>query len=154
VEVNARHPLSGYVHVMYALHAFAGFIGVTSGASVIGAFVFGLPSIIAIIMNYARADAARGSWLEAHFRWQRQTFWGAVVLGVAIFGVATVLGMFGMASLATTPVTGGVGALGAGAAFGGAWAALVLGAMLAGIWILYRVARGWMALAHGRTPNG
>jgi len=59
---------------MYALHAFAGFIGVTSGASVIGAFVFGLPSIIAIIMNYARTDAARGSWLEAHFRWQRQTF--------------------------------------------------------------------------------
>jgi uncharacterized membrane protein len=154
VEMNARHPLSGYVHVMYALHAFAGFIGVTSGATVVGAFVFGLPSLLAIIMNYARGEAARGTWLESHFLWQRRTFWGAVVLGVAIFGCATLLGMFGVASLASTPVTGGVGALGAGAAFGGAWLALVLGAMLAGIWILYRVARGWMALANGRAPGG
>ena len=43
MEVNGPHPLAGYVHAMYALHALAGFIGVTSGATVIGAFVFGLP---------------------------------------------------------------------------------------------------------------
>ena len=28
-----QHPLTGYTHVMYALHALAGFIGVTSGAT-------------------------------------------------------------------------------------------------------------------------
>ena len=76
---------------MYALHAFAGFIGVTSGATIVGAFVFGLPSIIAILMNYARRDAVRGSWLESHFLWQARTFWTAVALGLALFCIALVL---------------------------------------------------------------
>jgi uncharacterized membrane protein len=39
-------------------------------------------------MNYARRDAVRGSWLESHFLWQARTFWTAVVLGIALFGVA------------------------------------------------------------------
>ena len=58
MEMNTTHPMTGYVHGMYALHAVAGLIGVTSGATIIGAFVFGLPSIIAIIMNYARRDCS------------------------------------------------------------------------------------------------
>ena len=152
--MNATHPMSGYVHMMYALHAIAGLIGVTSGATIVGAFVFGLPSIIAIIMNYARRDAARGSWLDSHFEWQRRTFWSAVVIGLGIFALAFLLSIFGIVSLASTPLTGGVGALGAGAAFGGAWLALVFGALLAGIWILYRVIRGWMALGSGKAIDG
>lgn len=152
MEVNT-HPMTGYVHLMYALHAIAGLIGVTSGVTIIGAFVFGLPSIIAIIMNYARRDAVRGSWLDSHFEWQRRTFWNAVLIGLGIFLLAVLLSFFGLVSLASTPVTGGAGALGAGAAFGGAWLALVLGALLAGIWILYRVLRGWLALGSGQAMN-
>ena len=145
-----QHPLTGYTHVMYALHAIAGFMGVTSGATIIGAFVFGLPSIIAIVMNYSRRDAVRGSWLESHFLWQASTFWTAVVLGVGLFCIALVLGAFGLVSLISTPITGGAGAIGAGAGFGGALVAMTLGAILAGIWILYRVVRGWMALREGK----
>ncbi|HEU4781433.1 MAG TPA: hypothetical protein VFS58_16245, partial [Steroidobacteraceae bacterium] len=126
-----QHPLTGYTHVMYALHAIAGFIGVTSGATIVGAFVFGVPSIVAILMNYARREAVRGSWLESHFRWQASTFWTAVVLGVALFCIALVLSSLGLISLATIPVTGGAGAVAAGASFGGAWLSLTLGAMLA-----------------------
>lgn len=147
------HPMTGYTHVMYALHALAGFIGVTSAASIIGAFVFGLPSIIAIIMNYARRDAVRGSFLESHFRWQSSTFWTAVVLGIALFCISLVLGIFGLVSLGSTPITGAAGAAGAGLGFAGAAAAWVLGAILAGIWILYRVVRGWMALRDGKTMH-
>ncbi|MEO8018109.1 MAG: hypothetical protein ABI769_09865 [Pseudomonadota bacterium] len=55
-------PAPGYSHAIYALHALAGSIGVTSGATVVGAFVFGLPSIIAVLMNFARRDAVRG-WM-------------------------------------------------------------------------------------------
>jgi len=149
-----QHPLSGYTHVMYALHAVAGFIGVTSGASIVGAFVFGLPSIIAILMNYARRDAVRGSWLESHFLWQARTFWTALVLFVAVFGVALVLMAFGFLSLISMPLTGGAGAVGAAAGFGGALGAMTLGAMLAGIWILYRVVRGWMTLRDGKAMYG
>jgi len=147
------HPETGYTHVMYALHAFAGLIGVTSGATVIGAFVFGLPSIIAIVMNYSRREAVRGSWLDSHFDWQVRTFWTAVVVGIALFCIALLLGVFGFLSMLSTPVTGPVGMAGAGAGFGGAWLSMTLGAMVAGIWILYRVIRGWMALRDGKAMH-
>lgn len=148
------HPALGYTHAMYALHALAGLIGVTSGATVIGAFIFGLPSIIAVLMNYARRDAVRGSWIESHFLWQIRTFWTAVVLGLALFCIALVLSAFGVVSMLSIPITGGAGAIGAGAGFGGAWVALTLGAILAGVWILYRVVRGWLALGNRQAMHG
>lgn len=149
-----EHSALGYTHVMYALHALAGFIGVTSGATVIGAFVFGLPSIVAVLMNYARRDSVRGSWIETHFLWQVRTFWTALFLGLALFCIALVLSAFGLISLLTVPITGGAGAVGAGAGFGGAWIAMTLGAILAGLWILYRVVRGWMALGKRQPMHG
>lgn len=147
------HPLTGYTHAMYALHAFAGFIGITSSATVVGAFVFGLPSIIALLMNYARRDAVRGSWLESHFLWQARTFWSALIMLVLIIVIAVLLSIFGFISLVSTPVTGPAGAAGAGLGFGGAWLALTAGAIITGIWILYRVIRGWLALRDGRALN-
>ncbi len=152
--MNNSHPDTGYTHVMYALHALAGFMGVTSGATVIGTFVFGLPSIIAVFMNYARRDRVRGSWLESHFDWQLRTFWTAVILGLALFCIALLLSAFGLVSLLSMPLTGPAGAVGAGAGFGGAWVAMTLGAILAGVWILYRVVRGWLALRDGKAMYG
>lgn len=147
------HPALGYTHAMYALHALAGLIGVTSGATVIGAFLFGLPSIAAVLMNYARRDSVRGSWLESHFAWQVRTFWSAAFLGLALFAIALILSTFGFLSLLSSPVTGAAGVAGAGAGFGGAWLSFTLGAMLAGLWILYRVVRGWLALRDGKAMN-
>jgi uncharacterized membrane protein len=148
------HPQTGYTHLMYALHALGGFIGVTSSATVVGAFVFGIPSIIAIIMNYSRRDAVRGSWLESHFHWQSRTFWTAAALLIALVVIAVLLSLFGLVSLVSTPLTGPAGVAGAGVGFGGAWLALTVGAIGAGIWILYRVIRGWMALRDGRAMHG
>ncbi len=148
------HAQTGYTHVMYALHAFAGFLGVTSGATIIGAFVFGIPSILAIFMNYARRDAVRGTWLESHFEWQTRTFWTAAALLIALVVIAILLGLFGVVSLLTTPVTGPAGVAGGAAGFGGAWLAFTVGAVVTGIWILYRVIRGWMALRDGKAMHG
>ncbi len=147
------HPQTGYTHLMYALHALAGFIGITSSATIVGAFVFGLPSIIAILMNYARRDAVRGSWLDSHFQWQSRTFWTALVVLVGLFAIALVLAVIGVLGLLLTPFTGRASAVGAGISFGGAYLALTVGAIVAGIWILYRVIRGWMALRDGRAIN-
>jgi uncharacterized membrane protein len=151
METNATHPQTGYTHVMYALHALSGVMGITSGVTIIGAFVFGLPSIIAIIMNYARRDTVRGTWLESHFLWQSRTFWTALIIGLGLFVLAFILLTFGLLGLASTPVTGGAGAAGAGAAFGGAFLTLVVGAFAAGLWILFRVGRGWLALGKGQA---
>jgi uncharacterized membrane protein len=145
------HAQTGYTHVMYALHAFAGLLGVTSGATIIGAFVFGIPSILAIFMNYARRDAVRGSWLESHFEWQSRTFWTAAVLLVSLVVIAFLLVLFGVVSLLTTPLTGPAGVAGGAAGLGGAWLAFTVGAVVTGLWILYRVIRGWMALRDGKA---
>jgi uncharacterized membrane protein len=110
-------------HVVYALHALSLLIGITTAATIIGAFVFGVPSIIAVVVNYLKRDEARGTFLESHFRWQIRTFWFALLwcmigglLFITIVGIPLAIAVF----------------------FG------------AGIWTIYRIARGWLALRDQR----
>lgn len=119
--------LVSYVHIMYALHALAALIGITSPLTVVGQFIFGVPSIIAVIMNYVRRDEARGTWLESHFTWQLNTFWTAAVWSLVIW-ISSVILMIVLIGFLTLPI----------------------GIALAGLWIIYRVARGWLALKDGR----
>ena len=110
-------------HLIYALHGFAVFTGLVGSATIIGSFVASLPSIAAIVLNYWNQAAVRGTWLESHFRWQIRTFWFAVLwVVVAVVMFLTVIGI---------PFT-----------------LLVMG--LVGLWILYRVVRGWLALSGQR----
>lgn len=115
--------LVNVTHLVYALHALSLLIGVTTAATIIGAFVFGVPSIIAVVINYLKRDEARGTFLESHFRWQIRTFWFALLwflVGGMLF--ATILGI---------PLALGV------------WFAT-------GVWAIYRIARGWLALRDGK----
>jgi len=126
ISVETPHvdeSLVTYTHVIYALHTLAVVIGITTFHTIVGSFVGGLPSIVAVIMNYARRSATRGTYLESHFRWQIRTFWYALLWAVVCVMVAiTIIGI---------PI------------------ALVGFAALA-IWIVYRVARGWLALKDRR----
>jgi uncharacterized membrane protein len=107
-------------HLMYLLHAIGLGIGAFSqAATVVGAFVFGWTSIIAIIINYVKRDEVRGTFLESHFRWQASTFWWCL-LWLVIGAVLYVLLVGFLLN----------------------W--LVFG--LVGIWAIYRIARGWLAL--------
>ena len=117
-----------YTHVIYALHALSVLIGVTGAATVVGNFIFGLPSIIAVIMNYVRRTDTAGTFLESHFSWQIRTFWYALLwmAVAALFSVPLILLL-------------GLGILTFAAA-----------AFAVGIWVIYRVARGWLALRDGR----
>src|SRR5689334_8386005 len=82
---SANTSLVAYTNVMYGLHAFGVAMGVLSTATtVVGGFVFGLPSIIAVIMNYVKRSEARGTQLEAHFTWQLRTFWFAALAGLLL----------------------------------------------------------------------
>lgn len=118
-----------YTHIIYGLHALSVLIGVTGPATVIGSFVFGLPSIIAVIMNYVRRSEARGTWLESHFRWQIRTFWFAFL-------------WFVVAGIVSAPLVLMLG-LGIFTFF--------LAALIVAAWIVYRVVRGWPALRDRRT---
>jgi uncharacterized membrane protein len=117
--------LLAVTHVIYALHALSLLTGIIGAATVVGAFLIGWPSIIAVVLNYVKRREARGTWLDSHFRWQIRTFWfGLLWVGLCILFVIPTLGL-GMII---------------------AW--LPLG--LVGLWFIYRIARGWLALLDRR----
>ena len=68
-----RESLIKLTHVIYALHAFSLVTGIVGVATVVGAFLTGWPSLIAVILNYVKRSEGRGTWIESHFRWQIRT---------------------------------------------------------------------------------
>jgi len=118
--------LKNWTHAIYALHAFSLLTGILGAATIIGAFLTGWPSIIAVILNYVKRSEVRGTWLESHFRWQIRTFWyGLLWVGLCLMALVLTLGI-------------GIIVL---------WLPLVI----VTIWFIYRVARGWNRLANGQS---
>jgi uncharacterized membrane protein len=77
-----------------------------------------------VIINYVKRSEVRGTWLDSHFSWQIRTFWFAalwVLIAVILF--FTLIGI---------PF---------------AWAIWVI----TGIWVLYRIIRGWLALTSDKA---
>ena len=117
----ARPPqgLGTLTHLVYGLHAFSAVTGLLGTAFIVTAFLTGWPSIIAVVLNYLKRSETRGTFLESHFRWQIRTFWFALLwVAVAVLAGLTVVGL---------PF---------------AW----IVAVVAGLWVLYRIARGWLRL--------
>ena len=121
----ASSSLVNWTTAIYALHAFSLVAGIVTTASVIGAFLTGWPSILAVILNYIKRPDARNTWLESHFQWQIRTFW----FGVLWVGLCFLFVLF----------TLGIGVL-------VVWLPLAV----VTIWFVYRVVRGWMRLAARR----
>jgi len=119
--------LINLTHLIYLLHAVSVVIGIAGSATVVGSFVFGLPSIVAVILNYVKRSDVRGTYLDSHFSWQIRTFWWAVLWGLIALAIALVL----IVSIIGILVY---------------W--LPIGVV--GIWIGYRVIRGWLALRGAR----
>jgi uncharacterized membrane protein len=110
-------------NIVYALHSLGVVIGVAGAPTVVGSFLFGIPSIIAVVVNYVRRSEARGTFVESHFQWQIRTFWCALLwftlcwlLFVTILGIPFAIVGFGLLT----------------------------------IWVIYRVSRGWLQLREGR----
>ena len=113
-----------YTNIIYALHAFGVVMGILSTATtVVGGFVFSAPSIIAVILNYVKRSAVRGTWLDSHFSWQIRTFWWALLWMTILFIFSAMLAII---------LVG--------------FAVWYVGALLLGAWVIYRVARGWLNL--------
>jgi uncharacterized membrane protein len=108
-----------WTHVIYALHAWSVLVGLLTPAFVLTAFLLGWPSLIAVVLNYVKRSDAAGTLFESHFRWQIRTFWFAIpgaLLGLVLFVSLLFLPLALLVWIAT------------------------------GLWITYRVARGWIAL--------
>ena len=126
MTTDTDRSLVTWTQVIYALHTFSLLTGILGAATIVGAFLTGWPSIIAVILNYVKRSDVRGTWLESHFRWQIRTFWYGL-LWVALC-VAFII------------VTLGIGLI-------IAW--LPLG--IVSIWFVYRIVRGWLALRDRRS---
>jgi len=111
------------LHVIYALHALGLAIGAFGAASVLGSFLFGWPSIIAVVLSYVFRGDARGTWLESHFSWAISTFWMALVFALIV----------GVLGLVLAIVVIGIGI----------W---IVGMFVLGVWAIYRIVRGWLRL--------
>lgn len=118
--------LVNITQIVYFLHGFSIVLGVFSGASIATAFVFGWPSIIAVIINYVKKSDVQGTYLYSHFIWQIRTFWYALawilVVWIAGFFLAFILVGFAV------------------------W---FIGFIVLGIWVCYRIIRGWLRLSDG-----
>ncbi len=124
-RVDPAPGLLRITHVIYGLHSLSVLVGLLSfglgGAA--SHFMVGLPSIAAVILNYARRSEARNTWLESHFRWQIRTFWFALLWSAITAVVAAPFVLFLVGIFI--------------------W---LFGLALVGVWIIYRVARGWLLL--------
>jgi uncharacterized membrane protein len=113
-------------HVVYALHAFSALMGILTPAFIVTSFLAGWPSIIAVIINLVKRSEVRGTYLDSHFSWQLRTFFYSL-LWVMVMGLLVI-------TLIGIPI------------------AIVL-ALVIGIWVLYRIARGWLALVDRKPIN-
>ena len=118
-----REGLVTLAHVIYGLHAFSALTGLLGAAFVVTAFLSGWPSIIAVILNYVKRSDVRGTWLDSHFSWQIRTFWFALLwVGIAVILFVTLIGI--------------------------PFAYVIW--VVTGLWVLYRIIRGWLALSSHR----
>ncbi len=125
-QTSASPPesLVNTAHLVYALHTWSVVAGIVGAASVVGMFLTGWPSIIAVIINYVKRPDARGTWLDSHFGWQIRTFWYTLLwVVIAVVAAFTVIGL---------PFAIGI-------------------AVVITLWVIYRIARGWIALG-SRKP--
>lgn len=76
MQTKDEENLKKYNFITYVLYLLGFFVGITG--------------LIAIIMNYVKRDAMRGTWLESHVQWQISTFWWSV-LGYVIGALSVVI---------------------------------------------------------------
>ena len=127
---NQRSSLVTYNHITYLLY-------------VLSYFTAGLLWIVPIFMNYAKRREADGTWLATHFDWQIKTFWYSIVWFVVGVGIITfALGSFGVSMMADS------GNIAVGSVLLASIGFIIMGVTF--IWHLYRIVRGWIALADGR----
>jgi uncharacterized membrane protein len=128
IQPQPDQSLITVTQVTYGLHALGLALGAFGAATVVGSFLFGWPSIIAVIINYVKRGDARGTWLESHFTWQIRTFWFALLWAALVWvtGLLLVIVLIGFAI----------------------WA---IGLFVLGVWAVYRVVKGWLRL-QSRQP--
>lgn len=80
--------LKKYTYAIYILQALS--------------FLTLITAIFGIIINYIKEEDVRGSWLQSHFSWQKNTFWYGLLW--TLLGVLTAPLLVGYAVLAVVTI--------------------------------------------------
>jgi uncharacterized membrane protein len=114
------------IYLIYALHIFSALNGLLTPAFIVTVFLTGWPSIIALVMSYMWRSEASNTYLHSHFDWLISTFWKALIcLVIAWLLILTMVGL-----VIGIPIM-----------------------LITGIWVLYRLCRGFMALNKQKAIN-
>jgi len=116
-------------HIIYALYLLG--------------FAFPLIWVACVITAHVMRSPNTEGWLNEHFTWQIRTFWFSLMWGV-LTGVL-VAGLEAMLRAFFGTVIGLVVIVYGGWVLGGLFAIL-------GVWILYRIIRGWVSLFRAVAP--
>ena len=119
-------PVTKAIYLVYALHMFSALNGLLSPAFIVTTFLTGWPSIIALVMSYFWREDASNTYLYSHFSWLISTFWYALIwIVIAAALILTVVGaVIGIPLIFAT-----------------------------GVWVLYRLCKGFMALNKQNSIN-
>ncbi|WP_201532757.1 DUF4870 family protein [Psychrobacter ciconiae] len=130
MDNDKERSLIAYNHITYLLN-------------IVSYFTAGLLWIAPIVMNYVRRHEADGTWLATHFDWQIKTFWYSIfffVIGMILLFIS--FGGLGISAVMDS------GHLAAGSLLFAFLGVAVIGVTV--VWHLYRIIRGWIALASNR----
>ena len=121
----------GAALLAYALFGLAAVFQLMSSGMPLVAPFFGILGIAAIVVLYVKRDEARGTWLQSHFTWLIRTFWWSLlwaVLGGVLFALLAIV----LIGFLIGPAI---------------W-------FVAGIWAIYRVARGYILYKDSKPIPG
>ena len=127
---NASAPVSAGV-LAYALFAIAAIFALASSGLPLIAPLMGILGIVAVIICYVKRDDAAGTWVSSHFTWLIRTFWWSLLWAILGWMVMLTLGLI----LIGIPIAIAI------------W-------FVAGIWVIYRVVRGYLLFKDSRAIPG
>lgn len=117
--------------IAYALYAIAAVACIASSGFPLIAPLFGIVGIVGVIVCYVKRDEAAGTWVASHFTWLIRTFWWSLLWSVVGWMVMLTLGLI----LIGIPIALGI------------W-------FVAGIWLLYRIVKGYLYFKDSRAIPG
>lgn len=117
--------------IAYALYGIAAIAALVSSGMPLIAPLFGLLGIVGVIVCYVKKDEAAGTWVASHFTWLIRTFWWSLLWAALGWLVMLTLGLI----LIGIPIALAI------------W-------FVAGIWLIYRVVRGYLIFKDSRPIPG
>ena len=128
---SAAQPPITAVLVAYALYAIAAIGGVISSGLVHFAPLVAIAGIVGVIVAYVKRGDARGTWVESHCTWLIRTFWWSLLWAILGWVILLLL----LIVLIGIPIAYAI------------W-------FCAGIWVIYRVVRGYLLFKDSKPIPG